>query len=256
MDDSGKALCPYCGVGCQIKLTVQNNLILELQGAEDSPVNHGRLCPKGALLSPVLALPGRLLQPQVRETRASDFVDMPWDETLARVSQRLREIIDRYGPDSVALYGSGQLDTEAWYIGNKLFKGFIGSNHVDSNSRLCMTSAAAAYRTMLGSDGPPTCYEDINYSDCFLIAGSNMADTHPVVFPQIKARRRQQPKPIIIVVDPRHTHTAQAADIHIQLKPGTDIALFNLIAHFLLERNAEDTDFIHQHTSGFDNYVA
>src|SRR5688572_3304505 len=208
MNASGKAICPYCGVGCQVKLVTQNNQITELSGAEESPVNHGRLCPKGALLSPVLDLPGRLLKPRIRPTRTGDFADATWDEALTHVSRRLRDIIQEYGPDSVALYGSGQLDTEAWYLGNKLFKGYIGSNHVDSNSRLCMASAVAAYRSMLGSDGPPTCYDDIQHSDCFLIAGSNMADTHPVIFQQLKARRNQEPKPTVIVVDPRRSHTA------------------------------------------------
>jgi ferredoxin-nitrate reductase len=253
---SGKAICPYCGVGCQVKLTVKDNLITELSGAKDSPVNRGRLCPKGALLSPVLGLPGRLLNPQVRPSRASGFVDLPWSEALTQVAQRLREIIDQYGPDSVALYGSGQLDTEGWYVGNKLFKGFVGSNHVDSNSRLCMASAVVAYRTTLGSDGPPTTYDDINHADCFLVAGSNMADTHPVVFQQLKARLRDKKKPTLIVVDPRYTHTAQAAGIHIPLRPGSDIAFFNLIALIAIRRNAADTSFIQNHTTGFDDYLA
>jgi len=256
MNATGNAICPYCGVGCVVKVTVKDNLITELVGAKESPVNRGQLCPKGALLSPVLGLPGRLLHPKVRPTRDSDFVDLSWDEALTQVGQRLRDIIDRYGPDSVALYGSGQLDTEAWYLGNKLFKGYIGSNHVDSNSRLCMASAVVAYRTTLGSDGPPTTYDDINHSDCFLVAGSNMADTHPVVFQQLKSRLRTEPKPILIVVDPRYTHTAQAADIHIPLRPGSDIAFFNLIAHFALQRNAADMEFIQNHTTGFDEYLA
>jgi ferredoxin-nitrate reductase len=256
MNATGKAICPYCGVGCQVRLTVTDNQITELAGAKDAPVNRGQLCPKGALLSPVLGLPGRLLNPQVRPNRDSAFVDVSWDEALAHTSQRLREIIDQYGPDAVALYGSGQLDTEGWYLGNKLFKGYVGSNHVDSNSRLCMASAVVAYRTTLGSDGPPTSYDDINHSDCFLVAGSNMADTHPVVFQQLKARLREEPKPTLIVIDPRYTHTAQAADIHVPLKPGSDIAFFNLIAHIAIKRNAADMDFIQNHTSGFDEYLA
>ena len=118
MNATGKAICPYCGVGCQVSLKVTDNRITELIGTKESLVNHGKLCPKGALLAPVLELPGRLLSPQVRQNRAGDFADVSWDEALSHVSQRLREIIDQYGPDSVALYGSGQLDTEAWYLGN------------------------------------------------------------------------------------------------------------------------------------------
>ncbi len=256
MNANGKAICPYCGVGCQVNVTVKDNLITALAGAKDSPVNQGQLCPKGALLSPVLGLPGRLLKPQIRPTRTSSLEDISWDDALAQVGQRLRDIIDQYGPDSVALYGSGQLDTESWYLGNKLFKGYIGSNHVDSNSRLCMASAVVAYRTTLGSDGPPTTYDDINHADCFLVAGSNMADTHPVVFQKLKARLREENKPTLIVIDPRYTHTAQAADIHIPLRPGSDIAFFNLIAHFALQAGAADTDFIQNHTVGFDDYLA
>ena len=180
--------------------------------------------------------------------------DASWEETLTHAASRLRDIIDRYGADSVALYGSGQLDTEAWYLGNKLFKGYIGSNHVDSNSRLCMASAVVAYRSMLGSDGPPTCYDDIDHADCFLVAGSNMADAHPVLFQKMKARRRSDPKPTLIVVDPRLSHTAQFADIHVPLKPGSDIAFFHAVARIALEKNAIDIDFIQQHTAGFDDY--
>lgn len=256
MNSTGKAICPYCGVGCQVKVTVVDNLITEVVGAKDSPVNQGQLCPKGALLAPVLGLEGRLLQPQMRPTRDSEFVTGSWDAALEHVSQRLLGIIHRYGPDSVALYGSGQLDTESWYLGNKLFKGYIGSNHVDSNSRLCMASAAVAYRTTLGSDAPPTTYEDIALADCVLIAGSNMADTHPVVFQKLKGRLRSENKPTVIVVDPRLTHTAQSADIHIALRPGSDIAFFNLLAYFIIQRGAADMDFINAHTTGFDAYLA
>ena len=256
MNASGKAICPYCGVGCQVNVTVKDNIIATVAGAKDSPVNQGQLCPKGALLAPVLNLPGRLLSPQIRPTRSSQLENITWDETFAQAGQRLRDIIDQYGPDSVALYGSGQLDTESWYLGNKLFKGYIGSNHVDSNSRLCMASAVVAYRSMLGSDGPPTTYDDIQHADCFIVAGSNMADTHPVVFQKLKARLRDENKPTLIVIDPRYTHTAQAADIHIPLKPGSDIAFFNLIGHFILKANAADMDFIQKHTAGFDDYLA
>lgn len=253
---TGKAMCPYCGVGCLMDIATKNNRIIELRGNPDSPVNQGLLCPKGALASPILDLPGRLLAPQYRLSRGGQLVNLSWDETFEKMSSRLCEIIDQYGPDSVALYGSGQLDTEAWYLGNKLFKGYIGSNHVDSNSRLCMASAVAAYRSTLGSDGPPTCYDDINHSDCFFIAGSNMADAHPVTFQLLKGRRRMDSTNMMIVVDPRRTHTAQMADIHVPLKPGSDIAFFHAIARVVLDRQAANLDFIRKHTTGFDDYMA
>lgn len=255
MNATGKAICPYCGVGCQVKVTVKDNLVTELAGAKDSPVNQGQLCPKGALLAPILGVPGRLTQPMMRQYSAGELLPCSWDAALDSVSERLLAIINRYGPDAVAMYGSGQLDTESWYLANKLFKGYIGSNHVDSNSRLCMASAALAYRTMFGSDGPANTYEDVTLADCILIAGSNMSDTHPVVFQKIKGRLRSETKPTLIVVDPRLTHTAQSADIHIQLRPGSDIAFFNLLAYFAVQRGAMDTEFIQAHTTGFDTYL-
>lgn len=252
---SSRAICPYCGVGCHIRVTTENNAVKTAVGDNTSPVNQGLLCPKGALVAPILQLEGRLLHPQYRAARGETLTNATWDDTLSHVSARLRDIIDRYGPDSVALYGSGQLDTEAWYLGNKLFKGYIGSNHVDSNSRLCMASAVAAYRSTLGSDGPPTCYEDIDHADCFIIAGSNMVDAHPVLWQRIKKRRSGEHKPTVIVIDPRTSHTAQMGDIHIALKPGSDIAFFHAIARLVIERNAMEIGFIQQHTAGFDDYV-
>jgi anaerobic selenocysteine-containing dehydrogenase len=250
----GKAMCPYCGVGCIVDVATRDNKIVELRGNPDASANLGLLCPKGALLSPVLDLPGRLLHPQYRSSRNSAFENVSWDHALSEMAARLHKILDQYGPDSVALYGSGQLDTESWYLGNKLFKGHIGSNHVDSNSRLCMASAVAAYRSTLGSDGPPTCYQDIDQSDCYLVAGSNMADAHPVLFQRMKAHRRVDPENIMIVLDPRRTHTAQAADIHVPLRPGSDIAFFNALARIILDRGAENREFIAQHTLCFEEY--
>jgi len=253
---TGRAICPYCGVGCHMKVTATDNRVTSVVGDGDSPVNHGLLCPKGALVGPILELEGRLLTPRYRIGRDEPMREASWDETLTHAADRLLSIVDRYGSDAIALYGSGQLDTEAWYLGNKLFKGFLGSNHVDSNSRLCMASAVMAYRSMLGSDAPPVCYDDIEHADCFIVAGSNMADAHPVLFQRMKARFRTEPKPKLIVIDPRFSHTAQAADIHIPLKPGSDIAFFNAIARIALEKNALDLLFIQQHTHGFNEYDA
>ena len=254
--ETGKAICPYCGVGCLLDITTRGKRITSLSGTPDSPVNYGKLCPKGALLSPVLDLPGRLLTPQFSPRRDNTWVDLSWDATLTQVAARLHDILDRYGADSIALYGSGQLDSESWYLGNKLFKGYLGSNHVDSNSRLCMASAVVAYQTTLGSDGPPTCYEDIELSDCFLIAGSNMADTHPVTFQRLKAQRHANPDVKMIVLDPRYTHTAQAADIHVPLLPGSDIAFFHAVARIALDRGMHDCKFIEDHTVHFEAYAA
>lgn len=253
---TGRAICPYCGVGCHIKVMAEANRVASVTGDGDSPVNKGLLCPKGALVAPILELEGRLLHPRYRIGRAAPMVEASWGATLEFAADRLLSIIDRYSSDAIALYGSGQLDTEAWYLGNKLFKGFLGSNHVDSNSRLCMASAVMAYRTMLGSDAPPVCYDDIDHADCFIVAGSNMADAHPVLFQRVKARLRGEPRPKLIVIDPRYTHTAQAADVHVPLRPGSDIAFFNAIARIAIEQNAVDLAFVQQHTNGFAAYAA
>ncbi|MBZ0286254.1 MAG: molybdopterin-dependent oxidoreductase, partial [Anaerolineae bacterium] len=253
---TGKVICPYCGVGCLMDVVTRANHIVELAGAPEAPANYGKLCPKGALAGSITDLPGRLFAPKFSPNRDGKWIDLSWNSALARVANRLRDILERYGPDSIALYGSGQLDTESWYLGNKLFKGYLGSNHVDSNSRLCMASAVAAYRTTLGSDGPPTCYDDIHHSDCFLIAGSNMADAHPVTFQQLKARRFENPDVKMIVLDPRLTHTAQAADIHVPLLPGSDVAFFNALARIALDRGMHDCHFIQNHTANFETYAA
>jgi ferredoxin-nitrate reductase len=249
-------MCPYCGVGCVLDVTTQDNRVIELEGSPDAPANYGRLCQKGALLAPMLDLPGRLLNPMRRSDRQESLEAVSWETALTEITVRLRDIIERYGSDSVALYGSGQLDTEAWYLGNKLFKGYIGSNHVDSNSRLCMASAASAYRSTLGSDGPPTCYDDIEQSECYLIAGSNMADAHPVTFQRLKVHRHAHPETVMIVVDPRRTQTAQAADIHVPILPGSDIAFFNAIGRIILDRGAVNCEYVAAHTNCFEEYAA
>jgi ferredoxin-nitrate reductase len=251
----GRVMCPYCGVGCLVDVKTQQNQVIELRGAADASANKGLLCPKGALLGSILDLPGRLLRPQFRDNRQSSLQDSNWDTTIQALSGKLQHIINTYGADAVAMYGSGQLDTESWYLANKLFKGYIGSNHVDSNSRLCMASAVAAYTTMLGSDAPPTCYEDIPHSDCIFVAGSNMADTHPVTFQHIKRHRAKNPNHILIVVDPRLTNTAKAADIYVPVKAGGDIPLFHAIARILLDEGAANELFIREHTNHFEAYV-
>lgn len=251
---TGQAICPYCGVGCLVNVTVQAGKITGIRGAPESPVNRGLLCPKGALLDRILDLPGRLTTPLIRSNRDEPFRAVDWPTALAEVARRIKIILQHEGADTIALYGSGQLDTEGWYLANKLFKGYLGSNHVDSNSRLCMAGAVAAYRLSLGSDGPPTCFDDINHADLFFIVGSNMVDAHPVAWGRVKARLRD-PGVAAIVVDPRRTHTAQAADLHVPLRPGSDIALFNALGRIILDRGAADERFIAASTSEFAEYA-
>lgn len=252
----GEAICPYCGVGCRLWAEAAYGTVLRVKGVTDAAANLGGICAKGALLPQVIHPPDRLTQPQIRPRRGDDFRPTSWDQALAFTKQRLLHILNAHGPDAVAFYGSGQLDTEATYLAVKLFKGYLGTNNTDSNSRLCMASAVAGYVTSLGSDGPPTCYEDIHYADLVLVIGSNMVEAHPVTFDRIKARRASEGgKPFVIVIDPRRTKTAEQADLHVPLAPGSDVALFNLIARRLLDAGRIDASFVDASTEGFAEFA-
>ena len=252
---SGEAICPYCGVGCRVWVEAEGNRLLRVNGVEDAPANRGRLCPKGGHLWRIVDTPDRLATPQVRLPGTTEFRPVSWDVALDTVAGALRAIVDHYGPDSIAFYGSGQLDTEAVYVATKLFKGHLGTNNTDSNSRLCMTSAAAGYVSSLGSDGPPTCYDDLDLANCFLVLGANMADAHPVLWDRIRAAKKSRPDIRIIVVDPRRTKTADLADLHLPLAPGSDLAFLNAVGRLLVDAGNVDRDFLEAHTTGHPDYV-
>jgi ferredoxin-nitrate reductase len=247
-----ESICPYCGVGCRVQATVEGDQVVRVGAEEESQPNFGMLCPKGGLLSKVHALPGRLTVPQIRESLDEPFREVSWETALAYVADRLTGVRERYGKQSAAFYGSGQLDTEASYLAVKLFKGAFGTNHMDTNSRLCMSSAVAGYLTSLGSDGPPPCYDDIEKAETFFILGANMADNHPILFNRVIARRRSQPDARIICVDPRRTKTAQQSDVHLAVAPDGDLALLNALAQLILESERYDRRFILHHTNGFE----
>src|SRR5262245_52045990 len=250
----GETIGPYCGVGCRLELDGEAGAqfaALKIRGVADAPANFGRICAKGALLGETIATPDRLTQPMIRPSRHEPFRPAHWDVALRHVAARFRQIREQHGPDSVAFYGSGQLDTEAAYLACKLFKGHLHTNNTDSNSRLCMASAVAGYRSSLGSDGPPCCYDDIDQADVIFIIGSNMAEAHPVTFDRIKAAKAARPGMTIIVVDPRRTATARAADLHVPVRPGGDIAFLNALCRLLLDSGAADEGFIANHTTGF-----
>jgi ferredoxin-nitrate reductase len=250
----GETICPYCGVGCRLDLQGSLSNGLKIRGVEDAPANLGRICAKGALLGETITTNDRLSQPLWRRDRQSKFHETDLDSALSYTVKRLQRIVAAHGPDSVAFYGSGQLDTEAAYLACKLFKGHIHTNNTDSNSRLCMASTVAGYRTSLGSDGPPTCYEDIELADVVLIVGSNMAEAHPVLFDRLRFARLARPDMVVIVVDPRRTLTVRGADLHLPVKPGGDLVLLNALGRILLDRNARDAEFIARHTTGFEAY--
>jgi anaerobic selenocysteine-containing dehydrogenase len=252
-----KTLCPYCGVGCGLLVHVRDGLVTKVKGDPDHPANFGDVCAKAVHLPPVLRTADRLLHPQIRERRDGAFKRVPWELALRFVADRFRELIADHGPGAVAFYASGQLLTEEYYVGSKLAKGFLGTNNFDTNSRLCMASAVAGYTRSLGSDGPPAAYADIELADLFFLIGTNTADCHPVTFKRIKKRKLEAPEEVaVIVADPRWTETADIADLHLPLRPGSDIALLNCMLHVLWREGLLDRAFIDDCTSGWEDLRA
>lgn len=217
-----RTTCPYCGVGCGIRATVTGERTVTIEGDRDHPANFGRLCSKGTHLGETVGLEGRLLRPMIGERQAD------WDEALDLVAGRMRDCIDRYGPDSVAFYVSGQMLTEDYYAANKLMKGFVGSGNIDTNSRLCMASAVSAHNRAFGEDVVPVTYDDLEEADLILLVGSNTAWCHPVIWQRIEAARERRGARIV-VIDPRRTETAEQADLHVAVSPDGDVALFNAL---------------------------
>jgi ferredoxin-nitrate reductase len=247
-----RSYCPYCGVGCGLKVGVQDARLVKIKGDPEHPANFGEICAKAAHLVPTTAPAGRLLHPLIRTRRDGSPVRVSWHRALAYAATRLREIIASYGPDAVAFYGSGQLTTEDYYVFNKLVKGFLGTNNFDTNSRLCMASAAAAYTAAFGSDGPPASYSDIELAELFLIVGSNTAWCHPITYRRVERRKEAAPDEVrVIVVDPRRTATADLADLHLPILPGSDLALFNAFLGIMIRERLIDEEFIAAHTAGW-----
>ncbi len=250
-----KTTCSYCGVGCGIIVKKDANNKVFVEGDKDHPVNKGMLCSKGMNLHYVANdVSDRILYPEMRWSRSHPRERVSWDDALDRAASVFKSIIKKHGPDSVGFYVSGQSLTEEYYIANKLTKGFIGTNNIDTNSRLCMSSAVVGYKKTFGEDSVPISYEDIELADTFLITGANPAWCHPILFRRLEKHKEENPNVKIIVVDPRKTDTANFADIHLQLLPGTDVVLYNAIARCLYKRGLIDEDFIKNHTDGFQEY--
>ncbi|WP_404479363.1 molybdopterin-dependent oxidoreductase [Novosphingobium sp. BL-52-GroH] len=245
-----KSACPYCGVGCGIVMDVEDGRVVKVAGDKTHPTNFGRLCTKGRTCNEPIGAEGRADRAYARMEGSRDQGAIPIDEAIDRTAQGLRRIIDRDGPDAVSFYVSGQMSLEAQYLANKLCKGFIGTNNIESNSRLCMASAASGYKLSLGADGPPGSYQDFDKADLFFVIGANMADCHPILFLRMMDRVKAGAK--LIVVDPRRNATAEKADLFLQVRPGTDLALLNGLLHLLVEAGTIDEAFIAAHTQGWD----
>ncbi|MFN8225524.1 MAG: bifunctional nitrate reductase/sulfite reductase flavoprotein subunit alpha [Mycobacterium sp.] len=249
-------LCAYCGVGCGMVVQVEPPaggglpVITKSTGRPDHPTNFGRLCTKGSTTVDMLRAPGRMDKASMRTDRAADRESADLDEVITHTARRFREIAEEHGPDSVALYVSGQMSLEAQYLATKLAKGYLRTVHIESNSRLCMASAGTGYKQSLGADGPPGSYQDFDHADLFLVIGANMADCHPILFLRMMERVKAGAK--LVVVDPRRTATAAKADLHLQIAPGTDLAFLNGLLHLLVRDDAVDHKFIAEYTEGFD----
>ena len=251
-----RSTCPYCGVGCGVIIESNGLDITGVRGDPQHPANFGRLCSKGSTLhltaSAEVRAQTRLLQPLRRAHRREAARPVAWDQALDFAAENFARVIGEHGPDAVGFYVSGQLLTEDYYVFNKLAKGLIGTNNIDSNSRLCMSSAVAGYKKTLGVDAPPACYDDVAHAQTIFIAGANTAYAHPILFRRIEDARRANPALKIICCDPRRTETAEMADLHLPLQPGTDVMLFNGMLHIMRWEGWLDRDFIAGHTNGFD----
>lgn len=257
MSETFKTTCCYCGVGCGIEIQKHRDGRLHLEGDKDYPVNRGMLCSKGMNLHyTLLDSSDRLLFPEMRYNRNAPRQRVSWNTALDRTAAVFKTFIDKYGPESVAFYASGQCLTEEYYVINKLIKGYIGSNNIDTNSRLCMSSAVAAYKMSLGEDIVPVNYDDLELADCIFVAGANPAWCHPIIWRRIEAAKTNNPSLKIIVSDPRKTQSCAIADIHLQINPGTDITLHHAISRCLIEEGDIDAAFIQNHSEGFEKYSA
>ena len=247
--------CCYCGVGCGVVVKQESNGRLTVEGDTQHPSSKGMLCSKGMNLHyTVMDQSDRLLYPQMRLNRNMPMQRVSWDAALERTAAVFKTFIQKYGPDSVAFYVSGQCLTEEYYLVNKLIKGFIGSNNIDTNSRLCMSSAVVGYKLSLGEDSVPVCYDDIEEADVFFVEGANPAWCHPVLWRRIEAHKAANPNVKIICIDPRKTDTARSSDLYLPLRPGTDIVLNNAIGRLLIENGDIDNEFITNHADGFMAY--
>lgn len=249
-----RTTCPYCGVGCGVLARPDGRGGAAIAGDPDHPANFGRLCSKGSALGETLSPGSRLLHPMVRNEDGV-LARADWGSALDRVASGLRSIVERYGPDAVAFYLSGQLLTEDYYVANKLMKGFIGSANVDTNSRLCMASSVAAHRRAFGADTVPGTYDDIDSADLIVLVGSNAAWCHPVLY-QRMIRNKTERGAKLVVIDPRRTATADSADVFLPIEPGMDTALFAGLLVHLADHDALDDDYIRDHTVGFDAAIA
>jgi len=249
-EDSFKTTCCYCGVGCGVDVSVKNGELHAVKGDENHPANYGRLCVKGSSLHETHQSPDRLLKPVLHGK------EVEWDEAIGYSAKKFKQIAEEHGPDSVALYLSGQLLTEDYYVANKFIKGFVGTANVDTNSRLCMASAVVAHKRAFGGDLVPGCYEDLESTDLLILVGSNMAYAHPVIYQRIVKAKAERPNMQVVVIDPRKTATSDVADIHLRIRPGADAYFFNGLLSYLADNKGLDAEYIEKYCDNFDEALS
>ncbi|MFE4106600.1 molybdopterin oxidoreductase family protein [Almyronema epifaneia] len=267
MTEVAKTLCPYCGVGCGLEVLPpaspgkavhrdsQGNPVWQARGDRAHPSSQGMVCVKGATLPEALDK-DRLKYPMMRDSLDQPFKRVSWAAAFDRIVEQLQRVRQTQGPEAICMYGSGQLQSEDYYVAQKLLKGCLGTNNFDANSRLCMSSAVSGYIQSFGSDGPPCCYADLELTDCAFLIGTNTAECHPIIFNRFrKYHKKNKRKVKLVVVDPRRTETAKDADLHLAIRPGTDITLLNGIAHILLKQGQINALFIDECTTGFTEYA-
>ena len=248
-----KTTCGYCSVGCGMLVGVKDNKAVTVRGNPDHPVNLGKLCPKGLSEHHILDAPGRAKQPLLRKD--GKLVPVSWDEALTAMLEKISAVQQKYGNDALGVISTGQLVTEEFYTLGKLVQLGFRSRNYDGNTTLCMASAVSGYKLSFGSDGPPGSYADMETADVILLIGANIADNHPILCQRIERNRQRNPNTTVIVVDPRVTKTAMMADVHLPIKPRSDIALLNGIAHLLIRNGLIDREYIDQHTTGFEEFA-
>jgi NADPH-dependent sulfite reductase flavoprotein alpha-component len=224
--------------------------VVKASGDKEHPTNFGRLCTKGATSADMLVAEGRMETAYLRTERGAPPTPTPVDAAITETARRLRALLDEHGPDALSFYVSGQMSIEAQYLSNKLAKGFVRTNQIESNSRLCMASAGTGYKQSLGADGPPGSYQDFEHADVFFVIGANMADCHPILFLRMMERVKAGAK--LIVVDPRRSATADKATLYLPIRPGTDLALLNGLLRLIVESGHTDPEFIAEFTEGWD----
>ena len=240
-----RGVCRFCGVGCRVELGLKNGKPVAIRGVPDSRTNFGFLCMKGMLFYQLIHHPERLTKPLYRASKKDKFREISWEEALNIAAEKFAEAVKKYGPNSVAYYGSGQALTEETYLFQKVMRAGLRTNNVEGNPRLCMASAVGGYLTSFGADEPIGSYADIEQAFCFFIIGSNMAEAHPVLFRRVMRRKLDNPKDVFVInADPRVSPTSRIADVHLQFKPGTDLALLNAMAYVIIEEKLYNEDFI------------